>query len=571
MFRDNVSSYIVELLYRHGIDTYFTVTGGSIVPLLNAVSLHQSARYYCFQHEQAAAMAAEGFYRATGKVAVVCVTSGPGVQNIFNGVCGCWYDSVPAFFICGQVSTAEDLRNFTRKPRQAGFQEMPVPGIFSHVSKASIHLGSTQALNSCMRTLMRELYRPRFGPVILDLPVNLQMDAFVATDDDYFVAKGPEVKSCDEYLRMIEKYIEQSSRPLLVFGHGLRLAGAVDLAIRFAEQTNTPFVLTWGAADVCSTQHPLRVGMIGVYGDRCANFAIQNADLLIIVGARMDTRQTGGNVGAFSRFSHKIMVDVDAEEIFKLPEKGIQIHESIVDDGYNFFKSICDYSRSSDANKQWRDTISMWKVKYSKETARETDSVAYDTMKRIFYEIPNESTIITDIGSNMVWTLQSMQLKPGQRLFSNFGNASMGVALPLAIGAAIGSKREIHVVAGDGGFHMNIQELQTVKNYDLPIHVYVLDNSGYAMIKQFQDSYFESNHVATSKADVYGGSAIDFAAIARVYGIHERHFTHLKIPESQRIYPKLEFGDALENMTPYIDSEEDMLVPSAPRKKVGWV
>jgi acetolactate synthase-1/2/3 large subunit len=175
---DEVSSYVVELLYRHGIDTYFTVTGGSIVPLLNAVSLHPNARYYCFQHEQAAAMAAEGFYRATGKVAVVCVTSGPGVQNIFNGVCGCWYDSVPAFFICGQVSTTEDLHNFTRNPRQAGFQEMPVPGILGHVSKVCLHLESTQMVTSCMRALLEALYEPRFGPVVLDLPVNLQMDAF---------------------------------------------------------------------------------------------------------------------------------------------------------------------------------------------------------------------------------------------------------------------------------------------------------------------------------------------------------------------------------------------------------
>ena len=308
-----------------------------------------------------------------------------------------------------------------------------------------------------------------------------------------------------------------------------------------------------------------------VFGDRCANFAVQNADLLIIIGARMDTRQTGGNIGAFSQFSHKIMVDVDAEEIFKLPEKGIHIDESIVDDAYNFFKSVADYSRSQGTNTKWQDTISSWKIKYSNETAREPDSVAYSTMKSIFTAMPDESIVITDIGSNMVWTLQSLQLKPGQRLFSNFGNASMGVALPLAIGAAIGSKREICVVAGDGGFHMNIQELQTVKNYDLPVRVYVLDNSGYAMIKQFQDSYFASNHVATCKADIYGGSAIDFAAIARAYGIHEKRFSHIKIPESQRIYPKLEFGDALENMTPYIDSEGDMFVPSAPRKKAGWV
>ena len=566
-----VSSYVVEILYRHGIDTYFTVTGGSIVPLLNAVSLHSDAQYYCFQHEQAAAMAAEGFYRATGRIAAVCVTSGPGVQNILNGICGCWYDSIPAIFICGQVSTLEGLDNFSCKPRQAGFQEMPVCGMFSHVSKACIRLESTDKLTSCMRTLLKELYQPRFGPVVLDLPVNLQMNPFAATDEDFFITDIPSRKTCGEYVHIVQKYIEQAKRPLLVFGHGVRLAGAAETAIQFAERTNTPFVLTWGAADLCSTQHPLRVGMIGVYGDRHANFAIQNADLLIIIGARMDTRQTGGNIRTFSQFSRKIMVDVDVEEILKLSEKGIQIHESIVDDAYNFFESVRNYTRSPDINKEWHDTIFMWKVKYSNEIARISDPMAYNFMKIFFAGIPDDGIVITDIGSNMVWTLQSTKLKSGQRIFSNFGNASMGVALPLAIGAAIGSKRKIYVVAGDGGFHMTIQELQTVKNYDLPISICVLDNSGYGMIKQFQDSYFASNHVATSKTDIYGESEVDFASIATAYGIDDIQFMHVKVPESQRIYPKLEFGDALENMTPYIDSEEDMIVPVPPKRKPGWV
>ena len=173
MPRDDVSSYVVELLCRHGMDTYFTVTGGSIVPLLNAVSLHPSARYYCFQHEQAAAMAAEGtLSHATGKVAVVCVTSGPGVQNIFNGVCGCWYDSENAFFICGQVSTTEDLHNrvFLANLDRLAFKRCAVPGIFSHVSKACLHLDSTPMITSCMRTLLRELYQPRFGLSFLICP-----------------------------------------------------------------------------------------------------------------------------------------------------------------------------------------------------------------------------------------------------------------------------------------------------------------------------------------------------------------------------------------------------------------
>jgi acetolactate synthase-1/2/3 large subunit len=215
----------------------------------------------------------------------------------------------------------------------------------------------------------------------------------------------------------------------------------------------------------------------------------------------------------------------------------------------------------------WVQKINEWKRKYSEEKSREDDSIVYDYLNGFFKSLPDDCIIIPDIGSNLVWTIQSAILKEGQKFFTNLGNASMGFAIPAAIGAAIATNRPVYVIIGDGGLQMNIQELQTIKTYNLPIHVTVLDNGGYGMIKQFQDNYFKSNYCATSKTDLYNGN-VDFAGIASSYGI--KNFDHVTIPENQRIYPKLMFGDSLENMSPYIQFEDDMVVPVPPKKKQGW-
>mmetsp|Transcript_9296 Transcript_9296/g.42328 ORF Transcript_9296/g.42328 Transcript_9296/m.42328 type:complete len:573 (-) Transcript_9296:1185-2903(-) len=559
----NVCDYIVQELYSNNIDTYFVVTGGSIVPLIDAVSRHPEAKYFCFQHEQGAAMAAEGYFRACGRTAAVCVTSGPGVQNIFNGVCGCWYDSVPALFFSGQVSTTEDLANFTSKPRQAGFQEMPVVDIFSHVCKLCVHVERSENLPLALTQLLNALRTPRFGPVMLDLPVNIQMSSMQFPG----VPLRGVPNALNEKKHDITNFIAESRRPLLIYGHGVRLSDSVAEALAFAEKLNLPFVTTWGALDICRSDHPLRVGTIGVYGDRWANIAVQNADLLIVVGARLDTRQIGGNVAHFSKFSKKVMVDVDIHEIEKLEEKGIVIHHKICSDAREFFEGVAVCNREI-SRSTWHDHINSCREALLEESSRDGDSTAYDIMKDFFSKLPEDAIIVTDIGSNMVWTIQSANLVGTQRLFSNFGNASMGIALPMAIGAAIATSRRVYVVAGDGGLQMNIQELQTVRTYNLPIHITVLDNGGYAMIKQFQDNYFGSKYVATCKSDIYGGS-LDFSAVAQAYGIP--HFEHVLIPETQRIYPKLEFGNSLENMTPLIDVRCHMLVDPSTPKKPGWI
>jgi acetolactate synthase I/II/III large subunit len=568
----NTCDYIIETLYLNGIDTYFVITGGAIVPFINAIARNPKVKYYCFQHEQSAAMAAEGYYRASGKTAGIVVTSGPGVQNLLNGVCGCWYDSIPAFFISGQVNTKEDLSNFESKPRQTGFQEMPVAKMFEDVTKKSLHVPELGQLEGVLSELLTELKTPRYGPVLMDLPVNLQMTTIEDVNINLVTHSRRVTPQYD-----ISEYIHNSQRPVIIFGHGVKLAGAEKEAIEFAEKTKIPFLVSWGAFDICGTDHPLRIGSPGVYGDRVANYAIQNADLIISIGSRLDSRQIGGSGPMFSVHSKKIMVDVDIHEINKMPEKDVPIDLGIVSDAKNFFDSVIIGVPLGDGSgwgenrckkyEIWLEKIYEWKRKYSQEKSREGDSAVYDYLNGFFEELPDDCIVIPDQGGNLVWTMQSAKLKDGQKLFTNFGNSSMGFALPCAIGAAIGSGKKVYCIDGDGGFQMNIQELLTVKKYDLPIEIIILNNSGYGIIKQFQDSYFDSKYIATSKSDVFGDE-VDFVKIAEAYGV--KTLQDIPIPETQKIYPKLEFGNSLENMTPYIDFEKDMVVPVPPKKKLGW-
>ncbi|MAB60851.1 MAG: hypothetical protein CMO46_10010 [Verrucomicrobiales bacterium] len=557
----NICDYIIETLYLNGIDTYFVITGGAIVPFINSLAKNPKVKYYCFQHEQSAAMAAEGYYRSCGKVAGVCVTSGPGVQNILNGVSGCWYDSVPAFFISGQVNTAEDLSNFRSKPRQTGFQEMPVADMFKDVTKASIHIPHVLKVEDTLTRLIQIMKTPRYGPVLMDLPVNIQMSSLEGLHPSTILS----TKVGQKHIYDISEYVQKSKRPLVIFGHGVKLAGAVEEALKFVEENNIPFLVSWGAFDICETNHPLRIGSPGVYGDRYANYAIQNTDLLISVGSRLDSRQIGGNASLFSKHSKKIMVDIDDHEITKMGEKNIKIDFRINENAKDFLQNVITGEVTDKT--EWLVRLKQWKQKYGVEKSREGDSVVYDYLTSLFDSLPDECIVIPDQGGNLVWTMQSAKLKKGQKLFTNFGNSSMGFALPAAIGAAIGSGKIIYCIDGDGGFQMNIQELLTVKKYNLPIGVIILNNSGYGIIKQFQDSYFDSKYIATSKDDVFGDK-VDFVKIAEAYGV--KNLRDIPIPETQKIYPKLEFGNSLENMTPYIYFEEDMFVPVPPKKKLGW-
>lgn len=569
----SVVDSIVDQLADIGITTYFLVTGGAIVPFVDAVGRSSKAKYYCFQHEQAAAMAAEGYYRASGKIAAVLVTSGPGVQNILNGVCGCWYDSIPALFISGQVNVSESLDSIKSAPRQLGFQEFPVESTFASCTKYVKKILNVEEIQPVFSTAITTMVSGRKGPVLIDFPVNLQMGPGSVS---LTLPTEPPLPSVSN----ISTILQGSTRPLVVIGNGCR--GHIDGVRSWLETSNIPFVTSWVACDLFEHSHPLRIGYHGVYGDRVANLAMQNADLLLILGSRMDTRQTGGNLKVCSTQSTKIMVDIDVDEISKLSERGF-----VIDIQIN--SSVDAFMRSNPAlphpcADQWMTLIAEWKEMVGTEPNRVPGDV-YDIIKSI--QLPEECIVIPDCGGNLVWAMQSISLGPKQKLFTNFGNSSMGYALPASIGAAIAIDKKIPIVCicGDGGIQMNVQEFQTMASLNLPITVLIINNSGYGIIRQFQDQYFGSRYTATSSEEVFGATGVDIVTIAKAYGIDGKIATHdltidlkpfvydVQIAPTQKIYPKLEFGNALENMSPLFPQIEGLMIApyTQANKGSGWV
>lgn len=535
------SDYIIETLRLNYIDHYFLVTGGAIAPFVDRLSKH-NVKYFCFQHEQSAAMAAEGYYRSSGRIACVVTTSGPGVQNILNGLCGCWYDSIPAIFISGQVNNKEGLKSLKNSnPRQAGFQEMPVVESFKHFTKESVKIDNIMSINYILETL----FTPRFGPVLLDIPVDIQM-----TECDLEII--PTKVTLDTSTNKFIINLKDKNRPLILIGAGVKLSKTAKECMNFIEKYNIPFVLSWGAVDICETNHPLNFGSHGVYGDRVANFAVQNCDHMIIIGSRLDSRQTGGNFKSFSKFSSKTIIDIDVEEVNKLDDRGINIEQKIITPLENFFENVSIVDNSD--YYEWSNTLRELSNNVV-ECGRDTG--VYKVLDNLIETFEDDAIIIPDTGGNLVWTMQTRKLKKDQQLFTNFGNSSMGFALPCAIGAAIATNKPIICIEGDGGFQMNIQELLTVSKHNLNIKIYILNNSGYGIIKQFQDSYLKSNYTATTKEDVFGMD-IDFEQISRCYGVNT--LWNIKIPEDQKIYPKLEHGNSLENMSPYLDMSKYMYI-----------
>jgi acetolactate synthase-1/2/3 large subunit len=322
----------------------------------------------------------------------------------------------------------------------------------------------------------------------------------------------------------------------------------------------------------------MRVGCHGVYGDRVANYAIQNADLLIVLGSRLDARQVGGNNSLFSRESKKIMVDIDPEEIEKCNERGLRIDLGIVSSVSSFVKQI-----TLDSRPIWFNTLNTWKSEFGTEITREGN--VYKYLESI--QLPEECIVIPDQGGNLIWTMQSLKLKGKQRLFTNLGNSSMGWSIAASIGAAIATDSKIPIVCieGDGGIQMNIQELATIKSLNLPITILVLNNTGYGIMRQFQDSYFSSRYTATSAHDVFGNTdGLDFVKIAEAYGIEAKRtdvtpisndkpiLFDVPIVSTQKIFPKLEFGNSLENMTPFRNELHKFMIvhPLKPNIPKGW-
>ena len=473
---------IVKRLLALGVDHFFLITGGAIAPLVDAISNETNATMLAFQHEQAAIMAAEGYWRESGKMAAVIVTSGPGVQNTFNGLCGCFYDTVPVLLICGQVNTVESLDSLVSKPRQRGFQEMPVVECFSHFCVytkkiASEHDRTALGLCEALSAAVKAATTPRFGPAVIDLPVNIQMSdvgAIPPLPSKRVAHEDPSIAFEPKKLMEARDLLLAAQRPLFLFGAGVRAARAVSEIKQLVRQLNIPFLLSWGAKDLFPHDDALNIGSPGVYGSRAANIAVQNCDILFIIGSRLDSRQTGGRLDLFSQASKKIMVDIDADEIGKLGESGIPIALSFVCELSAYLAAFLPYVKQGWAgNEAWTSALAEWRARYAKA---EIDAPAkydvatdvhgpmsvYTFLERLDEKIPLDASIVPDQGGNLCWSMQTLTVKGEQRLYTNLGNSSMGFAGPCTIGTAVAARetgRPVVCIDGDGGYLMNIRTI----------------------------------------------------------------------------------------------------------------
>lgn len=578
-----LSDYVADFLARQGIRHVFAVTGGASLHLIESVANHPNIDYVCPHHEQAGAMAADGYARVTGNLGAALATSGPGATNMITGICCAWYDSVPVLYITGQVSTFRFKG--TTGVRQLGFQETDIVDICKPITKYAVTVTDPRSIRYELEKAAWIARSGRPGPVLLDIPDNVQREEIEHQEMEAFtLPSGAPLETSIKLVAAVTEcleWIRSAKRPLVVLGWGVHLAKAEGEALAFVEHLGLPVNPTWGAADILVETHPLRCGTFGTHGTRFGNFAIQNADLVISIGSRLDTHMIGSPFSNFCRGGRKVMVDIDATEINKFAKFDLHIDLPIVSDAKSFLVEALRQSanQTSSAIAPWREQINDWKLSYpevQQSYYQSTTLNPYVFIKALSDAAKEGEVVFADTGCGVAWMSQAFQFKAGQRFFSAFNNTPMGHGLPAAIGACFGAnKKRIICVVGDGGLMMNIQELNTLLYHKLPVKIFVLNNHGYSMIQQTQDQWLNSKYEASSEANGLGFP--DFHRLAEVLGFNtitinsnqeasEKIQTFLEAPgpgfcnvelrPEERVIPQVRYGRPIEDSEPLLSREE---------------
>ena len=519
----NVSEQIAEWLVEQGLEVVFTVTGGGAMFLNQAIGSHPKLRTIFMHHEQACAMAAEGYARIACKPAVLMLTTGPGAINSLNGVFGAYTDSIPMIVISGQVKreTCLDFQD-CQGLRQLGDQEGPTIAIARNITKYAKVIRESKDLESVLPEALANATGGRPGPVWIDIPLDLQGSketlSIKRIESKPTEVNGALEKDCKA---IIEK-LRQANRPLILGGTGVRLAGVRDRLLSLIEKKGVPMATAW-THDLIASDHPLFAGRPGTIGTRAGNFCLQNADFVLVLGSRLNIRQTSYNFDSFANKAWVAQVDVDPAELNKptyKPDLGVESDLGLFLDE---FEHQLESIKLPDFEK-WATWCRSMREQYgvNKEHEQKPGQPLnpYLVVDQIFKQMRDNDIVACANASACILPFQIGELKHNQRLFSNSGSASMGYDLPAAIGAAlsdgIGKKRRVICFAGDGSLQMNIQELQTLKTIGANVIVIVLNNSGYLSIWQTHENFFGKVIGATPASGV---EFPDFTAIAKAYGL----------------------------------------------------
>ncbi|MBN8627386.1 MAG: thiamine pyrophosphate-binding protein [Planctomycetes bacterium] len=566
------AEYIIKFLSAVGCEKAFVVTGGACAFILDAIERGDRGRfdYVCFQHEQGAAMAADSVWRLTGKLGVTIATSGPGATNLITGIACSYFDSIPAIHITGQVNASESAATLGAEVRQAGFQETDIVSIVRPITKYAVQVNSGAELRAELKKAYEIATAPRMGPVVIDVPMNVQKEE-VGEGLDLPAAFQPKALAAtlNEHRERIRNFLKSAQRPLVLFGAGVGLAGAQDYMAKWLSEGELPFVASWNALTFFDHSTPQYVGAIGVYGNRGANFILQNCDALLVLGSRLDTRQRSSNPKAFAPDAKILAIEVDAEELAKYPDRYETIHCDLA-----YLPSLLGSEEQIGLNAEWSVYVRTTKSRYfGKRLANEVELAGlspYGVVQHFNKLMREDAVVVADCGANLCWVYQVFH-RTQQSLYTAGGNSPMGYSVPAAIGAALTQpERQIICFIGDGGMQMNIQELQTIRHYGLPIKIVILNNREYGIIKQFQDSYFGSRYAASGR----GYSVPDFGAIAGAYGLKYRKVEKLEdvdvadlesneaviidvmLPTGTLIQPKIEMGRPINDQFPYVTDAE---------------
>lgn len=524
MSKIKLSDYVAKRLKEFGVNHIFMVSGGGAMFLND--SLGRVFSYTACHHEQACAIAAEGYARVEQKLSVVNITTGPGGLNCLNGVFGEWTDSVPVLYISGQVKRRTMLDNCKIPTRQLGDQEVDIISVVKPLTKYAVCIKEPNEIKYHLDRAIYEATTGRFGPVWLDIPIDVQSAIIEENDLIEFVPEQPTKQTFD--VKTVLDKLNSSKRPLIVAGHGIRLAGVIGEFKQLIKQVKIPVVTTFNGFDLMESDNPHYIGRIGTIGQRAGNFALQNADLILFLGTRNNIRQVSYNWENFGKNAYKIVVDIDEAELKKpLVKPDMAICANLKDFIPEFNKQISmqNIKMSSD----WLSFCQILKDKYSfanhPETVQKDKIEPYHFTYALTKCMKENDILVMANGSACVCTFQNAIVKKGERFILNGGDASMGYALPASIGVCReAGKRRVICLEGDGSIMMNIQELQTIKHNNLPIKIFVINNNGYSSIRQSQKNFFDG-HMTASGADS-GVSVPDFKAVARAFGIKSVEITN---------------------------------------------
>lgn len=542
----NGAQVVVDALLEEGVEVIFGFPGGSVIPLYDVFYETREIKHILTRHEQAAAHAADGYARATGKVGVCVATSGPGATNLVTGIATAHMDSIPMVILTGQVPT--------HMIGNDAFQEANITGITYSVTKHNYLVKEVDELPSVLKEAFHIATTGRKGPVLIDLPKDVLMKE---TKVPYpALAKirsyNPNYKGNPRQIKKAVAAINKAEKPIIYAGGGIISSGASVELIQLARQANIPVTTTLMGLGAFPENDKLSLGMLGMHGTRYANYAISEADLIIAAGARFDDRITG-DISQFAPHAEIIHLDIDPTAI----SKSVRVDIPIVGDAKNILSQLIPLIERNKKRKIWHSKIKEWKDKYPLKYKTDKDLKPQYVVEKIYQITKGEAIIATEVGQNQMWAAQFYQYTKPRTFISSGGLGTMGYGFPASIGAQIGCPdKVVFDIAGDGSFQMNIQELATAVNYKVPVKIAILNNGYLGMVRQWQELFF---HRRYSQVDIKNGP--DFVKVAEAYGAQG-----IRVDRAEEVEPALK--KALEISGPVVIdfkvSREENVYPMVP-------